>query len=105
MWCVSAASFSRLPMRSTVAWGLDSPVIMSLLHSEGRLLGARGGHPLDQPPAVDRLSGGRSERLLHPPGNDEKPDDPGKSEDVAGQDCQRGGCREAFGTNDPALHD
>src|SRR5439155_2218298 len=51
---------------------------------------------------VDRLSGWR---FLHPPGNHEKPDDPGKDEDIAGQGCERVGGRKSFGTEDPALRD
>ena len=45
------------------------------------------------------LSSRRPDRFLRPPSDDNKPDDPRQDEDIAGQDCERVGCREALGTS------
>src|SRR5215217_3237306 len=54
---------------------------------------------------VDCLRSRRSERFLRSPGDHDKPNDPRQDEDIAGQDYERVGSREALGTEHPALHD
>ena len=51
------------------------------------------------------LSSRRSERFLCPPADHNKPNDPRQHEDIAGQDGERVGFREALGTEHPALRE
>jgi hypothetical protein len=55
--------------------------------------------------AARLLRSGRFGRFLRPPGDHNKPNDPGHDEHVAAQDCEFVGSGEALGTEDPALHD
>src|SRR6266487_5065396 len=51
------------------------------------------------------LSGSDFDRLLHPPGEDQKPDAPHKDKEIGEELWNRIGCREALGTEYPALHE